>query len=669
SANVSSNALNLPRPKIVRPGDTVDIYAQQEVLDGDYRYVFLFWSGPGNLRIEQASARVTVNESMTLVANYYVFKRFLDEYYPLYLFVKPSYPELEMPDGSVQRAVALRVQGYNRTLPLQEVPEPILGLVEPVYERYVPYIVTVNSLGMKVELTVNSQPLEVGSSVRLMEREGRTVVIEAPSEAGSLRLRAVVVGGMPFPLMGSSTEVIAFQLSNPVSVELTYTLIPHAFLRDLPLIGGLAYSLTETGYSILRLITQDADEIPFIVALAIPLASVAGSGMGVAYAVRRVARGGLRASIAGGVKVSSIRTRIASIIDRGGPEPDILSVRAELPYESRFQAAPELSELSRRLEELEKAGPEAVEPEEPAEEEAGDEELLDELDELVRAVEEGGKGRFSTSILQLARFDEAYLDAVQSRLRLEPDDTPAIYYSEMSRLVRRVASTPAGLITVSGGDRLLRERVVGKALERAGRRYVRARGLILPPEPVAIGQALKKAAKGADTVVLYGQPPSKALAQAAITSKLLVISVLERGGDIELPPIPDDMIPGVAASLLAERDLIKRLDYTQFSSLISMARSFRGAETVQAFADLLDEGASPDEALDELWAREFKATFPSFEYRVARQIIEKGLSYGEARDLYITAFKQVTAGGDPQASWRRFVSKLERLGVRVGAAQ
>jgi hypothetical protein len=51
---------------------------------------------------------------------------------------------------------------------------------------------------------------------------------------------------------------------------------------------------------------------------------------------------------------------------------------------------------------------------------------------------------------------------------------------------------------------------------------------------------------------------------------------------------------------------------------------------------------------------------------VALKIIESGLSYGEARDLYITAYKQVVAGGDPQAAWRRFVKKLERLGVRIG---
>jgi hypothetical protein len=55
---------------------------------------------------------------MTLVANYYTFKKFLDEYYPIHIFVKPSYPDIELPDGRIERAVALIVKGYNVTIPI-----------------------------------------------------------------------------------------------------------------------------------------------------------------------------------------------------------------------------------------------------------------------------------------------------------------------------------------------------------------------------------------------------------------------------------------------------------------------------------------------------------------------------------------------------------------------
>jgi len=671
SANITSKALNLPRPKIVRPGERVDIYAQTEVLDGEYKYVFLYWSGPDGLRIDRASASITVNKSMTLVANYYVFRKFLDEYYPLHVFVKTSYPDVELPDGTVQRAVAIRVQGYNITLAIQPVPEPLLNLVEPVYERYIPYIITVSS-PEEVVLTVNGKPLEVGSSVRLMDREGKAVVIEAPSEAGNVRLKKVMLGNMPQKPLGSGSEVIAFPLSKPIEVELIYTTIPHAFLREIPVVGALAYTLTETGYSILGAILgttlySDVEEIPFPIALATPLALIIGSGGGLAYAARIISRRGVRASIAaaGRGSIRGVRSRIASLMEKNEAEPDILPIKTELPYESRFTASPELVKMLEEAEPVEAVeGAEAEEEEEPV----FDTDFMEKLEELVRVVEEGGRGTFPSSLLQLTRFTETYLDAVQTnRVRLEIDTTPLIYREEITKLVRKILATPSGVITVSGGDRLLRERVVEKALERAGRKWVKAGGLILPPEPTAIAQTLKKTAKGADTLILRDVAPSKALAQAAITSKLLIISILERGGEIELPPIPDDALPGVTASILAERELIKRIDHIQFNALVTLARIFRGAETVMAFADLLEEGLPPEEALDTLWTIEFKATFPSFEYHVAKQILEKGLTYGEARDLYITAYKQVTAGGDPQASWRRFLTKLEKLGVKVSA--
>jgi hypothetical protein len=235
-------------------------------------------------------------------------------------------------------------------------------------------------------------------------------------------------------------------------------------------------------------------------------------------------------------------------------------------------------------------------------------------------------------------------------------------------MAERVSAMPSGLITVSGGERLLRERVVEAALTKAGRRWVRApQNLILPPDVNATVSMLKKLAKGADVVIVDG-PVSKTLAQAAFQAKLLVISLFDRGGDIVLPPISDRLLPGIMAWLLFERDVLRRLDYKTFKELVRVARSFRGLDTVSAYADMLDEGLFPEEAVEQLWSREFMAVFPGFESKIAVRIVESGLSYGEARDLYITAYRQVMAGGDPQASWRRFVGKLERLGVRVGNA-
>ncbi|MEM2652519.1 MAG: hypothetical protein QXU87_10670, partial [Candidatus Caldarchaeum sp.] len=74
TANITSNALNFPKPRIVKPGEVVEFSAPTEVLDGDFKYVFLFWSGPEGLRLDRPHGRIAVNASTTLVANYYAFK-------------------------------------------------------------------------------------------------------------------------------------------------------------------------------------------------------------------------------------------------------------------------------------------------------------------------------------------------------------------------------------------------------------------------------------------------------------------------------------------------------------------------------------------------------------------------------------------------------------------
>jgi hypothetical protein len=664
ASNITSKAYTPPRPRIVISGEEVNIYTPQEVLDGDYRYVFLYWSGPEGLRIDTPSATIKVNRSMTLVANYYTFKKFLDEYYPIHIFVKPSYPDVELSDGRIERAVALIVKGYNVTIPIQPVPEPLIKLVEPVYETYIPYIVAVNS-PYPVDITLNGQKFTVGSSVKLLGREGSTISLEAPSRYGRLKLDRYEVGGRPRVGSGGKSELIVAQLTNPISILITYTEIPYAFLIDVPLVGGLAYSLTETGYIILSIFFRDLDTIPYPIAMALPLALMAAPGAGITYAVSKASKGGVRGSLRISVRRGAYR-RLAALVEERNQAP-IIETFQNIPSDSRFQAPAEISERLMRAESMmhaettETVIQEGIVPEEEL--------PLDDVKELESCVAEGRVGRFRSSLLQLTEVGEELFAAIQAgRVRLEKDGTPLVYSAEVARLAERVSAMPSGLITVSGGERLLRERVVEAALAKAGRRWVRApQNLILPPDVNTTVSMLKKLAKGADVVVVDG-PVSKALAQAAFQAKLLVISLSDKGGDIVLPPLSDRLLPGIMAWLLFERDVLRRLDYKTFMELVRVAKCFRGLDTVSAYAEMLDEGLSPEEAVEQLWSREFMAVFPGFESKIAVRIVESGLSYGEARDLYITSYRQVMAGGDPQASWRRFVGKLEKLGVRVSNA-
>jgi hypothetical protein len=660
ASNITSKAYTPPKPKIVMYGEEVNIYTPQEVLDGDYRYVFLYWSGPEGLRIDTPSTTIKVNMSMTLVANYYTFKKFLDEYYPIHIFVKPNYPDVELPDGRVEKAVALMVKGYNRTIPIQPIPEPLMKLIEPVYETYVPFTITVNSPS-PVSLKVKGSSVLIGSSIKLMDKEGAIIGIEVPTRYEHLKLEKYEVGGKASTGTGKEREIIAIQLLSPVNIVITYREVPYAFLSELPVIGWVAYSLTETGFGILSTFVANPDDIiPYPAALSLPLALVIAPGFGITYAARKISRGGLRASI----KIPAVRgvhRRLATLVEERSQIP-IIDEYHNIPPDTRFQAPAEISEKiiqsTQMVEDVETNTVEEVVVEELP---------IDEVRELESSAAEGRGGRFRSSLLQLAEVNEELFIAIQAgRIKLEKDGMPIVYSAEVARLVTRISTMPSGLVTVSGGERLLRERVVETALEKAGRRWVRApRNLVLPPDVNTMTSTLKKLAKGADAVIVDGLA-SKALAQAAFQAKLLAVSLLDRGGDVELPPISERLLPGLVAWLLWERDALKRLDYQTFTELVKLASSFRGLDTVSAYVDILDEGFSPVEAVEQLWSREFAAVFPNFESRVALKIIESGLSYGEARDLYITAYKQVVAGGDPQAAWRRFVKKLERLGVRIG---
>ena len=664
ASNITSKAYTPPKPRIVIYGEEVNIYTPQEVLDGDYRYVFLYWGGPEGLRIDTPSATIKVNRSMALVANYYTFKKFLDEYYPIHIFVKPSYPDIELPDGRIERAVALMVKGYNVTIPIQPIPEPLIKLVEPVYETYIPYIIAVNS-PHPVDIILNGQKVTVGSSVKLLGKEGSTISLEAPSRYGRLKLDRYEVGGRPSIGSGGRSELIVAQLTKPLSILITYTEIPYAFLIDVPLVGGLAYSLTETGYSILSILITDLDTIPYPVAMALPLALIATPGAGIAYAVRKASKEGLRGSLRISVRRGAYR-RLAALVEERSQAP-IIEAFQNIPSDSRFQAPAELSKRLMRVESMMQAETtgtviqEGVVPEEEL--------PLDDLKELESCVAEGRGGRFRSSLLQLTEVGEELFTAIQAgRVRLEKDVRPVVYSAEVAKLAERVSAMPSGLITVSGGERLLRERVVEAALTKAGRMWVKApHNLILPPDVNATVSMLKKLAKGADVVVV-DWPVSKALAQAAFQAKLLIVSSSDKGGDVDLPPLSDRLLPGIIAWLLFERDVLRRLDYQTFKELVRVAKCFRGLDTASAYAEMLDEGLSPGEAVEQLWSREFTAVFPGFESKIAVRIVESGLSYGEARDLYITSYRQVMAGGDPQASWRRFLGKLEKLGVRVGNA-
>jgi hypothetical protein len=665
TANISSNSLNLPKPRIVRPGEVVDFSVEREVLDGDMKYTFLYWEGPDGLRIDSPTSSLKVNKSITLVAYFYAYKKFLDEYYPVNLFKRPSFPDVQLPDGRVQRAEAIRITGYNVTLPLQPVPEPLFSLIEPVYYTYVPYVLEADS-PTQVSVKINGQELRIASQVKLMDREGKTIVIEAPTSLKEAFLLTVSLGDRMLTPSTQEVETVVVKLERPLYITLHYKPKEHAALLGIPVAGEALYSLAEVGYRFLGLLHPQPLTLPYYLALASPIAIVASAAGGSYALARKFSGAGLRAAVAGGVRTAAgLRRRIAPIVDRGPPSIQLVEASQEPPADAVFKAPEPLAEM---MDTIKLANP----VEEPVADEGEmafveeESETFDKIEELEKVVAERHRRiTVPSSLLQLTQFEEPHFNAVaEGYVRLEPDETPAIYSREMRELQRLAATIKAGLLTVAVGDPLLTRRAVEQALKKAGRRAAFLGNVILPPSPDAAAAELKKLAKGADAIVLEKQP-APWLAQAAASARLLIIS-LGKKGEVTFPPIPASKMPAVVASLLAEKNMLQRLDYRQFLELVSIAEMFRGTETVTSFIEMLEQGMSPEEALDGIWATEFRKTFPGFEAEVARRVIN-GMSYGEARDLYVTAYRQVTSGGNPEAAWRNFLNKLQKLGVKLHA--
>jgi HEAT repeat protein len=215
--------------------------------------------------------------------------------------------------------------------------------------------------------------------------------------------------------------------------------------------------------------------------MALPLALIATPGAGIAYAVSRASKGGVRGSLRISVRRGAYR-RLAALVEERSQAP-IIEAFQNIPSESRFQAPAELGERLTRVESMmqaENAAETTLQEEVVSEVELP----LDDVKELESCVAEGGVGRFRSSLLQLTEVGEELFTAIQAgKIKLEKDGTPLVYSAEVARLAERVSAMPSGLITVSGGERLLRERVVEAALAKAGRRWVRApQNLILPPD-------------------------------------------------------------------------------------------------------------------------------------------------------------------------------------------
>jgi HEAT repeat protein len=170
-------------------------------------------------------------------------------------------------------------------------------------------------------------------------------------------------------------------------------------------------------------------------------------------------RGSLRISVRRGAY-----RRLAALVEERSQAP-IIETFQNIPSDSRFQAPAELSERLMRVESMMQAETTGTVIQEEV---VPEEELpLDDVKELESCVAEGRVGRFRSSLLQLTEVGEELFTAIQAgRVRLEKDGTPLVYSAEVARLAERVSAMPSGLITVSGGERLLRERVVEASADK-----------------------------------------------------------------------------------------------------------------------------------------------------------------------------------------------------------
>lgn len=651
--NISLPAELRPQPVIARVGEKIRYVFQPEILIQDRKYVYLYAEALGNIYASQEVVLQAPAGVTNVTAFYYTYVRFLDEYYPLNQFTTLKAESVKVNENERKIPVYYTVAG--KQFPInQPIPVQLINLAQVSYVTQ--YRFTIIAEGAETTLTINGQEIPVNGVYQFWADAGSTVSIACRTQLGKHLLKSVDSHGIQM----SSNCLGAGIATGPAVILLTYRPIPNAQFQDIPYVGGLVYAVAEVGRQVTGLEGYPSLIMGLTITLAPPAAAAAAAASARKASALVRAKGGDRRR--GGDETLQPLLLLASPREQGEAVDEALkaSGRVVVPEELRNALAQSLYTHE------ENAADEAVD------------ELLEkistEAEEAVARVLEGGKASIQPYQLSLVYWDERrfeeFRQAVAEKRAKIGDDKGFMGLDVYGQKIVDAIEKGYATLVVKTWDTHLGVALAAEACARTGRKPQ----TLEPPyghKPKQVAEDVRKRAGSAGAVIFVNPDPEseKAIVQASLNTKKVHIIVSENTAlnpTLEIPELGDEEYIPVAIALAAGEKILTRLTLRNIEHLAKLA-SVDGYRTIEkAVAHLKqafeEEGEpDPEQALHQFFLNELRRVFTSAEI----ELLTQTQSVEQLRAAYIALIRQVNPGADPVQHWRRFHTRLKRLGMVV----
>lgn len=616
------------------------------------RWVFAGWGGDVESIVSPKNApaiAVKVDKDVTLVANYVLYMRFLDLWYPASEFAQVEAPVKELGYGLRAVPKEVRLKGLNETLPISaKIPRDLMRYAEVLYQEEV-LIGVVARVDEPVKVSINNV-IGLAFSDRPMEywapRGSTITVVALENEVGAYWL-------------SEDSQVLIVTADAPKIVELRYEVKPHAWMSGLIIyqpVNSLASMARGTRiWPIIEVILED------------PLRFSIASGGAIAClgaAIYGLAKGAM------GLKAHAQRSRG---LRRAATSPfrafqsfkmgDVLQPAPERPASAAAQS-PIVSILLELVRESGAAGGGAQAGY------AGKTALADEELVKLEGILAGGSGEVDVNALTRRRWSprdyEALRRAVEEgRLSLRGSVKP--YHDVISRVCDYLSAGP-GAIMCLYGDAKAASYIAKEASSNMSRLPVFLNRL----ETGDVGRAIEEVAAqvpetGQALLIATSEVPDKAVKALMVVAAALEVPAIKisdypiRGlACVHVAQLDQDDLLAIAVAKAAESRAVKQLNYEVLEMLSRCAYALRGIQTVERFFSI----AGPEHGMGRLRAlieEELKTLFTEEELSALQLAIESGRPLLDSVKIYRDILIQMEPRGNIRAMVSEFSKKIKGL--------
>lgn len=651
-------SIPLPEPMVVRPGEAVKVDFPEVWDEGDYRFIFLYAEDTEGRRYEKATAVIKANSTMTVIAYYTKLVRFGNEYYPVELMTPISFPEVAADEGVKLIPTGFRL--LNKTYPLgEEVPLPLMDLVEPIYVKAYLVRITANE---PVEVIVNGKRQPLGhTAYELWVKENESVSIIAPEETEKLELAKPALYGNA--TLSTSNIITITNIRGAANLILYYNVKPNAMFLDLapPPLGRILMSIADIGTKLTH------GWLTGFSALAIALSLMAAPPASTALVVRS-----FLSSRRLSIKAASIGTMESLIAARSAPAPSIsseevseaLSASGMIDFSKLPIPNPTPNPSPRQLPtvSVKEGGSKGAAPQ-----------ILTEKVKRKNVLKFKLMSNADIDLEDLASVElDEQLFRLLTREGVEPRYTGQLKFfgkiSEGEELLIKLGQS--NLISLKAEDLELAALMAESACDTLGYKSVRVDVVGIEEEPVAKLAKLLDSTYKADVIIIMGGG-AKLASKLSSTALYLDKKLVHISNEVCAPPIIEIPTPtpleyaSIFLALAISQGKLGSIEMT-FEQAIRVgesAKAFGGLKLLKEVLSLIPE-LGVEEALNEAMRKELSTAFSDEELR-ALQLSFTGneVSLEELRDKYMTLIRQMRPGVDPWMAWTRFYKKLKRMEV------